>query len=394
MVADAPAPLPASRRMYRTDDSTGIGPTSSAPSTVTESPESPTGALAMQPLPPLPHRVNLVTKNPDWLDVIEGRSRASLAELYARCESANEIWSAQLYLDLKQAGLDARLVARPVPDEINILPYPYIHGGDWLFKSFVIAVRCDEPVPGLCDYAVVINELQARRPRTAFVMHRPMPMIRPRDPARGSTIRNLVFKGYACNLPPVLRDPAFTAALTAQGLEFKAAVEGKPNTFDEWADYREADLVIALRNLTTYDASLKPPLKLLNGWHAGVPSLLGPEPAYQAMRTSELDYIEVRDSKDVIDAIRRLKADPDLYLRMIAHGRRRAAEIGPEYTVRHWHALLSGPIAESFAQWRERPLLVRRVVEGARYPFKLLTHKVERRLHLRRIYHGRRLLEA
>lgn len=37
---------------------------------------------------------------------------------------------------------------------------------------------------------------------------------------------------------------------------------------------------------------------------AGCPALLGPEPAYQFLWKSELDYIEIRSPNDVISAIR------------------------------------------------------------------------------------------
>jgi hypothetical protein len=47
-----------------------------------------------------------------------------------------------------------------------------------------------------------------------------------------------------------------------------------------WHDYSTDDLVLAVRDLTEKDALVKPASKLVNAWIAGVPALLGPEPAF------------------------------------------------------------------------------------------------------------------
>ena len=93
-----------------------------------------------------------------------------------------------------------------------------------------------------------------------------------------------------------------------------------------WTDYSDVDLVLAVRPpIGTYTD--KPASKLYNAWRAGVPALLGPEPAFRELYTDPLDYVEVSTVEDALAAIDRLRAEPDLYRRMIDRGRRRGAGV-------------------------------------------------------------------
>ena len=69
----------------------------------------------------------------------------------------------------------------------------------------------------------------------------------------------------------------------------------------------------------------KPASKLVNAWAAGVPAMLGPEPAYRELRSSPLDFLETPAAEAVLDAIDRLRGEPGLYAAMAENGLRRAA---------------------------------------------------------------------
>jgi len=58
----------------------------------------------------------------------------------------------------------------------------------------------------------------------------------------------------------------------------------------DWPDFREADLILAVRPGDRRRATNKPASKLVNAWLAGVPALLGPEVAYRELRRSELEW--------------------------------------------------------------------------------------------------------
>jgi len=69
---------------------------------------------------------------------------------------------------------------------------------------------------------------------------------------------------------------------------------------DRWHDFREVDVVVAVRGFDRHRHANKPPTKLFNAWHAGVPVILGRESAYQHERLSPLDYLEAGSFAEVV----------------------------------------------------------------------------------------------
>ena len=69
---------------------------------------------------------------------------------------------------------------------------------------------------------------------------------------------------------------------------------------------------------------MKPSTKLVNAWIAGVQALLGPEPGFQDIRQTPLDYFEVKTPVEVLNAIHRLRSQPALYEQMVSNGLKRA----------------------------------------------------------------------
>ena len=85
-----------------------------------------------------------------------------------------------------------------------------------------------------------------------------------------------------------------------------------------YSDYREVDVILAVRPGTRYDIDLKPATKLYNAWMAGCPALLSTESAYREVRRSEYDYEEVDTADEAIEAVRRLAAE--FYGRVMRYG--------------------------------------------------------------------------
>jgi hypothetical protein len=160
----------------------------------------------------------------------------------------------------------------------------------------------------------------------------------------------------------------------------------------DWTDHRAVDVIIAIRDCTIYDANNKPPSKLINAWLAGCPGVLGPEPAFQQLRESELDYIEARTVDDIVNAVGRLKNDPALYRAMRENGLRRGADFTAERTARRWRDLLAGPIAQGFERWRKAPVSF--ISRPLTFAMRLPAHRRERKRYRHEIHHGPRLLNA
>jgi hypothetical protein len=341
-------------------------------------------------LPALPYPVTFIARDPKWAPLIADPSLAFDDRMYRLGTSGQDIWSAQLYLDLRRAGLDVYLAAAPEPGRISVIPYHDVKVSDRLYRSYVVACRYDCPHPVLGDQRTVMCPWLVRGSSDHFMLHRPQPLLVPRRAERGTRIEVLAFKGFAYNLDKAFQDELFTRGLSELGVRLSLATEHCEDLFDQWSDYSEADVVLAVRNLSAYELRVKPALKLVNAWLAGVPAILGPEPSYRMLRQSPLDYFEVRTPEEALAALKRLKAEPALYTAMVANGRERAKAFSVDRVTRQWADLLCGPVADGYRQWLAAGPFCRglRPLESA---VRYVGHRVARSAFYFRKAHGQRM---
>jgi len=356
--------------------------------------ENPYFSRSPEPLAPLPHPVHFVNSNPKWQDLIDNPDLPEdLTPLYDRCVKTNDIWSVQPYLDLKSRGLDVHIVPAIVPDKLCVVPHYFCKYKERLYRSYVVACSHDCPRSHLCEQRLVINRSQVLSNRDHFITHRPQPNLKPRNPTRGTQIRNVVFKGYDHSLYAPFKSASFIAELDKLGIKLITATEADGTAMmANWADYTEADVVLAVRNNTLFDILRKPALKLVNAWFAGCPAILGPEPAYQEVRQSELDYIEVRTPEEALAALKRLQADPDLYVAMVENGFKRAQDYTVDRVALEWHNLLADSIAKGYEQWLQQSGFQKHVWRPLRYASQVIDQKLADREYKRCIHHGSRII--
>ena len=303
-----------------------------------------------------------------------------------RFERGEHAWTVQTCVRLARAGLPVGLVDRAPTRGIVVfhakerreLLRSLPSGADVL----LVGIRADNGECRAADAEVVQNGRFADGRRRVFIPFWPQPGLVPRDPSRGETVRRVAFKGFTRNLAQELRSPAWSDFLASLGIEwvldgvdYHDHVAGRDGL--RWADYRDVDLVVALREPDPRLHTGKPAAKLYNAWSAGVPAVLGREHAYREMRQSELDYLEAEGLAGAQAAVTRLLADPGLYRRMVEHGRRRAAEFTVEHIVERWRALLFAELP-AFAATRRGRLIRRTPV-----PLKAWVRVASRLLALR-----------
>lgn len=308
-----------------------------------------------QSITQLPYPVTFVCRYPQrWPELLSSEaSIPSPDRINHRFAGAENNWVIQTYLRLKQHNCNVFLSDRFVPGGICVVSSLDLKIKDLSFSSFVVGCRADGPKPTLCNFAIVQNEACIESQTDAFMPHWPQPGLIGRDNTRGNQIENIVFKGSEANLYEPFRSPQFIQKL--ENLGVKLQISGKTKELIvNWNDYSDADLVIAARDLTEKDVLVKPASKLVNAWMAGVPALLGPEPAFRQLRRSELDYIEIKTPEDAITAIRRLKEEPQQYERMVANGLERAKDFTVERITEKWCELLAGPITQRYNHWRSK----------------------------------------
>ncbi len=299
-------------------------------------------------------------------------------------------WILQTCLRLRRAGqsppVDAELVdALPaVSPESKVVVFHSKHrhtlrkelqrrGTD--ADLVLVGVRGDLKPARLADLEILQNGVYAddslhAGQRRVHVPHWPQAGLQARDPQRGTRVEHLAYKGFHGNLHPAFHDPSWPTFLHDQDMTWdldSVAFQKEEMPETHWPDYRDVDLVLAVRPPDRRLHSKKPATKLVNAWHAGVPALLGPEAAYRELRRSELDYIEVEGLDDAKAAIRRLRTEPGLYRAMVENGRERAKDYTFDAVREHWRRRLcveAAELAVEAGRWKRWPLWLRAWLRG------------------------------
>ena len=270
-------------------------------------------------------------------------------------------WVLQTWLRLAAAGYPAPLAAAPPAAGLVVFHAKQrreLLGGLRALQAprglTLVAIRGDIKPVRTADFEVVQNGRSADGRRTHFVPHWPQPGLVARDPARGDRLARLAYKGFDLNLHPYFRSPEWRGWLAARGIEWIAdsvPYDGRraADPTLAWPDFRDVDAVLAVRPADVPRPGSKPATKLYNAWHAGVPALLSPDPAFAELRQSPLDYLEVDGPEAARAAVIRLQEEPDLYRRMVEHGRVRAAEFTVETIRRRWVELLDETLPAAIA---------------------------------------------
>lgn len=258
-------------------------------------------------------------------------------------------WILQTWLRLARVGHPVAL-SSTLPEEGLVVFHAkhkraLLRFGRRLAGVVLVGVRADHREPLVADFEVLQNGRFADGRRRFALPHWPQAGLVPRDPARGSGVATIAYKGFRGNLHPDFLGEAWRSFLADRGIAWAVdAVEFAGRETDDgalaWNDYSRIDLVLAVRPPRRGLYADKPATKLFNAWHAGVPALLGPEWALREVRRSPLDYLEVASADEAREAVDRLRADADLYRRMVEHGHARAAEVSFEATTRRWAELL------------------------------------------------------
>ena len=287
--------------------------------------------------------------------------------------TGDRAWILQTYLRLRGAGAPVELVGE-VPAEGLVLFHAKherpVRRAPGARSAVLVGIRADNRQPLAAEFEVLQNGRYADGRRRFHLLHWPQPGLEPRDPARGDRLERVAYKGFVANLHPELASGEFARALAARGLAWDAdavdfAAGRAAATAARWADFRETDVVVAVRRPERKTAYAKPATKLANAWLAGVPALIGPEHACRELRRSELDYLEVGGAAEALAALDRLRSEPGLYRAMIEQGRRRAPEVDVAAVRAQWEELLFDRLPRLAAtpaarRGRVFPLAVRR----------------------------------
>lgn len=272
------------------------------------------------------------------------------AELSTRYRNGRDAWIVQTYLYLKQAGMEVGIGEELVAEKVNVVHYDDLSIRRKLMGRYVVAIRADRPPVHLCHRVVTMSRaVLGDEPRAHFLPHWPQPGILPRDVKRGTTVYRVAFVGNVAQLAEEFRTESWRKEVEGLGMRFE--IRSRP---EEWANFENIDVVLAIRGVSAGWTATKPALKLINAWLAGCPAVLGDEPSYRLMRENEWDYMEAKDVAGALAALERLKGNPNRYQAMANNGRRRAEAYSVEAIRGQWMEWLEKEVVPDFKRWKQR----------------------------------------
>ena len=285
----------------------------------------------------------------EWRD-LESWTESDIDRNAGRFRSGVDVWIVQTYLHVRDAlaadGWTVSLSDRFEPDAICVAHWDELHRLRWRApRAYLIGIRADRPPVLVADKVVRQNTLAPDDARTVGIPPWPQPGMRRRRAERGDEVRRVGYFGRLAMAPSFFADPAFRKALDELGLEFVPSE-------NDWQDYRDVDVVIAFRTAPPSLLRHKPATKVSNAWLAGVPAIVGPEPAYLQLRQDENDMCVANDAAEVIAELTRLVREPGHYAAMRARAAERASAFDVPALRNRWLEFFRERVAPAFAQWR------------------------------------------
>ena len=265
---------------------------------------------------------------------------------------ANSTWITQTFLKLRDYGFPCELSAS-LPGEGVIISH-----SDFFSRlqkpsreQFFVEIKPDRFLK--CTFANFVICQNRRDPlfsgrgrglkRSAVIPLWPQPGLIPRSQGRGDCFENVCYMGRPQESIPQIN--LLETEIRKLGLKWGIPPRGK------WHDYSEIDAVVAIRVRNPQMALRKPASKLINAWAANVPAILSPEPAFENIRKSELDYLKADNIDQVMEQIRVLRDNPSLRKAMVENGNSRSKEYTAEKITQKWEEIIRGPILEEFSKW-------------------------------------------
>jgi hypothetical protein len=285
-----------------------------------------------------------------WPD-LESLDQSDIEREPRRFVGGRNSWIAQSFLRLRASiearGWRASAGADFIPGTVSI-----VHRDDMNrfasdgHASYLLVVRADRAPVAACDLAIAQNALSLAR-NERFIPLWPQPGLVPRDPSRGARVERIAYHGRTGTSPAWFTDSGFRRNLARRGVEFDIREAG-------WERYNDVDVALAVREELPGVLATKPATKIYNGWLSRVAVLASPEPAYREVRRAPLDFLEVSDAHDLLQAVDLLRANPRLYEAMVTNGWKRSLEFNIEATRARWLALLDGEVVPAFLRSRAR----------------------------------------
>jgi hypothetical protein len=269
------------------------------------------------------------------------------------CERHTWVWP--LYCQLKMQGWPVSFSYELREGAVNI-----IHGevARWQLKAsdfiqyFIIGIRADfRPFP-YGQFEIVQNKKTYGRRRIYIPLYS-QPGLIARDPARGKKVENVCISGILQNS---IDHSQLMLDLKKMGCQFVFKGVGK------WQELHDVDILIGIRSFDKRPYYSKPPTKLFNAWHAGIPFIGGYDSAYEQVGVPGENYLRVSSYNELIATILELKNNKRLFQQLVDNGHKIATSYTPESITNMWTHFLDSQVCPAFVKWsveRRKPIASR-----------------------------------
>jgi hypothetical protein len=264
------------------------------------------------------------------------------SEIFAEGELA---WCLQTYLNLRNSGkLDVRCSNQLSENHINLVHSNTLLNVKGGANHFIVCVRADFPKRHWAHYQIVQNTDQLES-NTSYIPHWVQPGLLKRDPNRRG-VQRVAYAGQTFNNNLAGSEESWKRLLDPYGIEFKVLSN------QSWHDLSSIDVLIGIRSFDTRPWKTKPPSKLFNAWHAGIPFIGGFDSAFKQVGNPGKDYLRVKSQQEAVSSILKLRDDADLYNRMVEQGYQMAGQYTTETITKQWESILTNQVLQRYQSWK------------------------------------------
>ena len=184
-------------------------------------------------------------------------------------------WVVQTYMVLREYCEGVTISTQPTPGRINIAHVTTWRGLPRRENEYRVSIRADYRRLFDVDFEILQNLAALRSHRQIYLTYWPVPRLWPRDASR-KTVENVAYAGRIGNRN-IATSLKGSGDAELMGLRFRI-IDKK-----QWHDMREIDVLLAIRDFSTRTYDEKPPSKLINAWHAGIPLIAGYDSHFQLL---------------------------------------------------------------------------------------------------------------
>jgi hypothetical protein len=257
-------------------------------------------------------------------------------------------WVWPLYCRMKMKRYEVTISYNLEPDAINLI---HSQTARKLFspadirRYFVIGIRADFRRFPYGQFEVVQN-MHSEKEGSFYMPLYSQPGLMARDTSRTEVV-NICFAGEVQNSVAMQH---LTEEVKELGCRFVHKEKGA------WHDLREIDILLGIRTFSKEPHHSKPPTKLFNAWLAGIPFIGGYDSAYEQVGIPGENYLRVASYEELLESIKRLKNDPDLYQGLVAAGKKAGESYTPDKITDMWVDFFEARVFPKYSQWRNGDL--------------------------------------